>query len=113
MFIFDKAPFASCHASTIVELDKGEFLAAWFGGTRKGATDVKIWRACFDGKAWSKPEIAAEEKNQPCWNTVLFRSRAKTVFLFYKAGPSPERWSGFVKRSKDGGTTFSEPEILP
>ena len=43
----------------------------------------------------------------------MFRSRAKTVFLFYKAGPSPDRWSGFVKRSTDGGQTFAEAEIFP
>jgi predicted neuraminidase len=113
MFIFEKAPFASCHASTIVEVEKGRFLAAWFGGQREGAPDVKIWLARFDGKAWSKPEIAAEEKGQPCWNPVLFRSRSKMLFLFYKAGPSPDRWSGFVKRSKDGGDALSDAEILP
>lgn len=33
-YIFgDDRPFLSCHASTLVELDNGDTLAAWFGGT--------------------------------------------------------------------------------
>ncbi len=113
MFIFEKAPFASCHASTIVETEPGRFLAAWFGGRDEGANDVKIWLARLDGKSWSKPEIAAEEAGFPCWNPVLFRSQSKTVFLFYKAGPSPMTWSGYIRRSADEGKTWSKPEQLP
>jgi predicted neuraminidase len=112
MFIFEKAPFISCHASTIVEVEAGKFLAAWFGGTKEGDKDVKIWWANFDGKAWSKPEVAAEEPGFPCWNPVLFLSKAKTLFLFYKAGPSPREWSGYVRRSADLGKTWDKPELL-
>lgn len=57
-FIFEKAPFASCHASTIVETGEG-VLAAWFGGTAEGAEDVGIWTARFDGVRWSEPVEAA------------------------------------------------------
>src|SRR6516225_8699373 len=113
VFIFEKAPYASCHASTLVEVDKGHFLAAWFGGRAEGKSDVQIWLSRFDGKQWSKPEVAAREDGFPCWNPVLFRSRSKTVFLFYKAGPSPMSWSGYVRRSSDGGKTWSKPEQFP
>jgi predicted neuraminidase len=113
MFIFDKAPFASCHASTIVEVKSGQFLAAWFGGAAEGKTDVKIWRSSFDGSKWSPPEIAASEPGFPCWNPVLFRSHSKTLFLFYKAGPNPMSWSGYVRRSSDDGQTWQPAEQLP
>src|SRR5262245_8256355 len=114
MFIFEKAPFASCHASTIVETERSQFLAAWFGGQREGAKDVRIWQARFDGKRWSAPEAAAEEKGFPCWNPVLFQPRGgKTLLLFYKAGPSPMTWTGFIRRSTDQGRTWGAVEQMP
>jgi hypothetical protein len=33
-FIYEKAPYPSCHASTIVEASNGDLVASWFGGTR-------------------------------------------------------------------------------
>jgi predicted neuraminidase len=113
MFIFEKAPFASCHASTIVETDPGRFLAAWFGGKAEGTTDVKIWLARFDGKTWTPPEVAAEEPGFPCWNPVLFRTRTGATLLFYKAGPNPMSWSGYVRRSDDAGKTWAKAEQFP
>src|SRR5947209_2695970 len=113
MFIFEKAPFPSCHAATLVEVAPGRLLAAWFGGRAEGARDVKIWSSAFDGKAWSAPQAVASEANQPCWNPVLFLSSKKTLFLFYKAGPSPMTWTGLVRRSTDSGRTWGAVEMLP
>jgi predicted neuraminidase len=113
MFIFEKAPFASCHASTLVEVEAGKLLAAWFGGQKEGANDVKIWLARFDGKTWSPPEVAAEEPGTPCWNPVLFRSRSGTLFLWYKAGLNPMSWTAYVRRSADAGKTWDKQEPFP
>src|SRR5690349_12456481 len=71
-FVFDSAPFASAHASTLVETRDG-LVAAWFGGTREGAPDVGIWVSRqVDGK-WTPPtEVAtgaqADGTRHPCWN---------------------------------------------
>jgi predicted neuraminidase len=113
MFIFEKPPTPSCHASTLVEHTPGKLLAAWFGGEKEGARDVAIYLSAFDGDKWSAPVVAANEPNQPCWNPVLFKSSKKTLFLFYKAGPSPMSWSGFVKRSDDEGKNWTKAAILP
>ncbi len=113
MFIFEKAPFPSCHASTVVEAEPGRFLAAWFGGTDEGRPDVKIWLSRYDGKSWSPLEMVAQEAGFPCWNPVLFKSRSGMLFLFWKAGPNPMTWTGYVRQSTDAGMTFGPVEQLP
>lgn len=112
-FIFERAPFASCHASTIVETAEGDFLAAWFGGTDEGARDVAIWMARLSGGKWSEPQPVAREAGVPTWNPVLFRGRDNRLWLFYKVGPSPETWTGAYKTSSDGRKTWSEATPLP
>lgn len=113
MFIFEKAPFPSCHASTLVEPTPGKLFAAWFGGTAEGNRDVKIWASDYDGgKAWTEPRMIAEEPGFPTWNPVLFLV-GKEVVLNYKAGPSPMTWSAYQKRSSDGGKTWSDAVMLP
>lgn len=113
-FIFDTAPFASCHASTIVETAPGELLAAWFGGTAEANPDVAIWGSRKSGGGpWSPPVELAREPNIATFNPVLFYSADKTLWLYYKFGPKPDRWTGARKLSRDGGKTWSAVEHLP
>jgi predicted neuraminidase len=116
-FIFESAPFASAHASTIVETD-GALLAAWFGGSREGASDVGIWMSRRAGSGWAPPrEVATCQQSDgarvACWNPVLVRSADGTLLLFYKAGPRVAAWWGMVRTSRDGGTTWSAARRLP
>ncbi len=113
MLIFEKAPFPSCHASTVVEAEPGRLVAAWFGGQSEGAKDVQIWLSRFDGKTWTPPAVVGSEPGFPCWNPVLFRPEPGKLVLWYKAGPSPMTWTGYVRRSEDGGVNWSPPETLP
>ena len=112
-FIFETAPFASCHASTIVETASGDFLAAWFGGTREGAPDVAIWMSRLTAGRWSPPVIVARQPNVPAWNPVMFRAPCGRIWLDYKVGSSPETWTGARKFSDDDGRTWSVSESLP
>ena len=113
MFIFEKAPFPSCHASTLVETEPGVLLAAWFGGKDEGAKDVQIWSSRFAAGKWSAPAVVGTEPGQPCWNPVLFRTAKGTLWLWYKFGPNPMSWTGAARKSTDGGKTWSPPRLLP
>jgi predicted neuraminidase len=116
-FVFERAPFRSAHASTVVETRDG-LLAAWFGGTEEGHPDVGIWVSRHDGAGWSAPvEVATgvqpDGTRHPCWNPVLFRPAAGPLVLFYKVGPSPREWWGLALTSSDEGRSWSLPVRLP
>lgn len=116
-FVFEGAPFASAHASTIVETLDG-LLAAWFGGTREGHPDVGIWTARRERGAWSAPVEVAEGRlpdgtRAPCWNPVLFQPSHGPLLLFYKVGPSPSAWWALARTSFDQGRTWSPAVRLP
>ncbi len=97
-FIYETAPFPSCHASTLEELPDGRLVAAWFGGTDEKDPDVGIWVAIKNHDKWSVPvEVAngvqyvdAQGKvvRHPCWNPVLFQPKSGPLMLFYKVGPT-------------------------
>jgi len=112
-FIFgDNRPFASCHASTLVALEDGSVLAAWFGGSREGAGDVAIWYSKRVGGKWSPPIKVADEEGLPHWNPVLFQATNGKIFLFYKVGHIIPQWYTRYITSNDGGNTWSEPQPL-
>jgi alpha-L-rhamnosidase len=116
-FIYDTAPFPSCHAATIAETPEG-LVAAWFGGTREGHPDVEIWTSRLVNDHWTKPVSVAngivnDTLRYPCYNPVLYQAPHGKLFLFYKIGPRPAKWKGWVKTSTDNGRTWSEAEALP
>ena len=121
-FIYETAPFPSCHASTIAETPAG-IVAAWFGGTDEKEPDVGIWLSRhLDGK-WTAPvEIANGVQyanpdgslyRHPTWNPVLFQSKNGPLLLFYKCGPNPDAWWGMLTTSTDNGKSWSQPRRLP
>jgi predicted neuraminidase len=116
-FIFNKAPFPSCHASTIADTS-GQLLAAWFGGTAERHPDVGIWLSRREQDSWSSPEevangVVSPTKRYPTWNPVLFQPRSGPLMLFYKVGPSPSEWWGMMMTSSDRGRSWSSARRLP
>jgi predicted neuraminidase len=116
-FVFERAPFASAHASTIVETRDG-LVAAWFGGTGEGKPDVGIWVSRRDARGWSAPvEVATgaqpDGTRHPCWNPVLFQPSRGPLVLFYKVGPRPSEWWGLARTSTDEGRSWSDAVRLP
>lgn len=115
--VFQDAPFKSCHASTVVELENETVLCAWFGGDYEGHDNVSIWTSEFKKSSWTPPALVAEGTvgdsiRYPCWNPVLYTDKGNT-YLFYKIGKSPSTWWGEYKRSENGGKTWSKSTKLP
>jgi predicted neuraminidase len=131
-FLYESAPFPSCHASSIVEANDGTLVAAWFGGTAEKDDDVGIWVARRLDKGWTPPVEVANGiqfgwqspepktgkkdptvKRFPTWNPVLFQPQKGPLLLFYKCGPSPQTWWGMRMESTDSGKSWSFPTRLP
>ena len=117
-FIFDAAPFPSCHAATLCETDDG-LLASYFGGQHERHPDVLIYVSRRLNGTWGEPVPVADgmqsgdKPRQPTWNPVLFQPTGGPLMLFYKVGPSPKDWWGMVKTSDDAGRTWSDAVRLP
>ncbi len=123
---YDKAPFPSCHASTLVETPAG-LVAAYFGGTAERNPDVCIWVSRHINGKWLPPQQVADGiLTQPVngtdgkpmmrvatWNPVLFQPKSGPLYLFYKVGPAPSLWWGEFKTSTDNGQTWSKATRLP
>src|SRR5205809_641720 len=91
MFIFEKAPFPSCHASTLVETEPGKLLAAWFGGKD-------------DGKSWDKPHKFPAGLLGPIKNKPI--ERADGTILAGSSVESYKDWVCWIERSTDDAKTW-------
>ncbi len=117
-FVFTKASFPQCHASSICETSRG-VVVTWFGGTEEKAKDVGIWVSYNDGGGWSSPQewangIQHANHRHPCWNPVLYQSPGDgPLLLFFKVGPTPRDWWGEMMVSYDRGRTFRDRRRLP
>ncbi len=121
-FIYESAPFPSCHASTIAQTPSG-LVVAWFGGTAEKNPDVGIWLSRQENGRWTAPvevangvqyqKVSAKPHRHPCWNPVLHQVKSGPLLLFYKVGPDPESWWGMLTTSDDAGRTWNAPYRLP
>ena len=124
-FILANGGPPAVHAGTITQLHDGRLLAAWFAGTREGASDVEIVMSSLapGDSDWSIPtsiatrEQTAEELNRyiaKLGNPILFADSRGRVWLFYVT-VSMGGWSGSsisLKYSDDNGATWSSAERL-
>ena len=124
-FIQDSGGPPSVHAGTITQLHNGRMLAAWFGGSREGAGDVKIYLSGLQPGSgeWSQPVVIAsreqttEELNRyiaKLGNPIVFADSRKRVWLFYVT-VSMGGWSGSSitqRYSDDDGESWSKAQRL-
>lgn len=109
--VFTEMPTEDCHASTVLPLDDGRVVSAWFAGTKEKADDVNILTSVRSNGVWSEPVKVTADENTAHWNPVLFEKENGTIALFFKVGKEISTWKTFVSYSKDG-KTWSEPKEL-
>lgn len=68
-WIFTEKITDSCHASTVLPLDDGSVIAAWFGGSSEKENDVNIYTSVRTEKdGWSKPIVVSAAAEIAHWN---------------------------------------------
>jgi len=112
-FIFgDDRPFAQCHASSIESLGDGNYMIAWFAGTREKDDDVGIWFSKGSPGNWSSPKMLVKVRDDAHWNPVLFNAPDRKLYLYFKVGKEIDDWETWVMFSEDIGQTWSRAEEL-
>lgn len=110
----DDEPFEQCHASSIVRTGDGDFLVAWFAGTREKHDDVGIWISKGSPGTWSVPVEVAKVREDAHWNPVLFKSPNGEIILFFKVGKVIDEWETWFMISNDQGNTWTRArELVP
>ncbi|KAK8853495.1 hypothetical protein IAR55_004202 [Kwoniella newhampshirensis] len=117
-FIFKDDPRQpEVHCST-VQVASGVVYATWFGGSREGHSDVKIWFSKRVNDQWRPPQVIAGEQGLVHWNPVSFLPDPlrypRHLYVFYKIGTPIPSWQTFFIETLDGGEKWSLPrELVP
>ncbi len=113
-FVFENGTVTpSCHASTVLPLDNGEVIVAWFGGKHEKNPDVEIYVSIrsADG-AWSTPVVVSDNDKVAHWNPVLYKRKNGEIILYFKYGAEIPTWITKYVISRDNGRTWSAPQEL-
>ena len=131
----DRAEFASqfassatdhfVHAASVTALPDGRLLSVWFGGSREGASDVKIYGAYYDPatRSWGDDHVFASSRStqdalgrtiRKLGNPVITQAPDGKLWLFY-VSVSVGGWAGSAINatySLDAGETWTTPARL-
>jgi len=101
------------HASTFVCLTNGDYVAAWFEGTKEGASDVAIFGSRRVAGVWERPCVFAKvNADSPHWNPVLRIGDDGRLCLYFKVGRNCSDWRTYLAESRDEGLSWTEPREL-
>lgn len=113
------------HAASVTRLERGALRAVWFGGTREGARDVKIYSALFDpgSNEWTANKVLVDRAMteqavgrtiRKLGNPVIGTAPDGRLWVFY-VSVSVGGWAGSAINfmvSSDEGETWSQPKRL-
>ncbi len=122
--IFEKIPGAAAHhCSTIAELENGDLLCVWYGGSYESADDQVLYSARKKAgeHVWSAPQVLLQNGIQPPGNAVVFIDGKQRVWIIWgrMEDTRPLRrgggWSNcrlMARVSNDQGYTWSKDRLM-
>ena len=122
------SPLGFVHCASICQSASGRNLCAWYGGSREGARDVRIWMSDLDRQSgvessWSPPQsimdyqIAAHDSNQfvrKVGNALIFCDASDRLWMIY-VSIAMGGWATSslnATYSEDGGNHWSPSQRL-
>lgn len=108
-------PYASNHASNLLELPNGDWLCAYFAGSKEGNPDINIImsRLTKGETVWSEPQVMSGDPERSEQNPVLFLDPSGKLWLFYTAQSQGQQTAEVRYRtSQDLGYTWDEIRTL-
>ena len=108
----------SAHAVTLAQLSDGRLMAAWFAGSREGASDVAIFGSVYDHGTWSAPQRIVDRQRveqdtqrliRKLGNPLLWRNAQNVLHLWF-VSVSYGGWAGSAinhMQSNDNGQHWS------
>jgi len=103
------SPAPSNHAPHLAELDNGDLLCVWFGGSDEGAGDIKIYlsRLDADSARWSEPVRLSDDFSRAEQNPALFRTPDGELWLTHTSmetrGCTLEEWQEKLRKKEASG----------
>ncbi|MEU9202849.1 sialidase family protein [Streptomyces sp. NPDC048332] len=103
------------HSASLLELDDGDLLCAWFNGPDEGDrdTNVVLSRLPLGGDRWAGAVALSADPHRSEQNPVLDQRPDGTVWLFHPSNePHDQKTAHLVARtSHDGGRTWDPAHI--
>jgi|GEM_PF-61694 len=120
-----RSPTKEVHAASITQLNDEQLFAIWYGGSREGATDVKLYSSTLNlsSNQWTDPKVVMTPKQlqresrrwiKKLGNPVVLVDRHQRLIVFF-VSVSIGGWGGSsinAMFSTDGGEHFSTPQRL-
>ena len=108
------APAVQCHAANLMPLADGSLGCVWFGGTQEGVADISVWFSRQRDGRWSAPVRLSDDAERSEQNPILFPAPDGALWLLHTAQRSGHQDTAIVRvrRSADGGASWSAPEAL-
>ena len=109
-------PCPSNHASNLLELENGDLLCTWFGGSMEGTPDISIYLSRYDRRqdCWLQARKMSDDPTRSEQNPALFQHPSGELWLLYTAQVQTDQGTAVVRirRSADAGETWSAPTEL-